>query len=241
MEKYKQLIAKAKKPLTDKEYLDTYISDIYLFKPHEACAIKDTYSVHLGITQNCAQLYGLNAPDILNATYYDMLGAIPNINESHVDVFHQQDRHVEQTRTQIKLLHVNEYFTTGLPLRSCHRTAIANPATNNVLGTLVHITKPEINIGLEVILELHGHKFGKCHSMDILSNPDKFELTEIERDVLFCVCLGISHRKDVANFLTVVYKHIINAETTIHDAFRRLYRKLNGKFKSETQHIFLKS
>ena len=227
MEKYKKLIAKAQEPLTDKEYLDIYIRDINRFRPHEKLAIKDTNSFHRGITPSCAQLYGFK--DIIEAigtTYSDLLKTnLLNLNEAHMEMFYQQDRHMEQTRTQIKLLHVDHYLS-GQPLRSCTHAALVNPTTNNVLGTFLHIFEPEINIGLKVILELHGHKFGNKNCMNI-SNTSSFSLTDIERDVLFCVCLGINNRKDVANFLSVIYKRTISAETTVHDAFRRLYRKLN--------------
>ena len=223
MEKYKQLIAKAQEPLTDKEYLDQCITDMYLFRPHEICAVKDMNSIYVGITLACAQIHGFkNINQAIDTTDNDIRCKVSEL----ADILRSQDRQVEQTRSVKYILDIHEYHTGFAALKTT-KHPIINPSTNHVLGAFCHASKFKLDIGLKTILELHGHKFDKCHSMDILSNFGKFELTEIERSVLFCVCLGISHRKDVANFLSAVYKKTVNAETTIHDAFRRLYRKLN--------------
>ena len=54
-------------------------------------------------------------------------------------------------------------------------------------------------------------------------------LGAIETDVLFSICLGFSTRKSIANFLALIYKKPVSVETTVHDAIRRLCKKLGCK------------
>ena len=224
MEKYRKLIAKAKEPLTDAQYLDQYINDIHQFRSHEILGMKDANSMHLMMTPVSAKIHGFkNIDEVIETTdYQSHCKAIAKV----ADTLCNQDRQVKETRSIKTILDIHE-FATGLFTFKTTKSPVINPLTNNILGILWHSSNLEIDVPLKTILDIHGVRFGRYSSIDIANNPGKFELTDIERHVLFCVCLGISHRKDVANFLTVVYKHIINAETTIHDAFRRLYRKLN--------------
>ena len=227
MEKYKKLIAKAQEPLTDKEYLDKFISDMHLFQPHEVCGVKDTKSLIIAATLSCAKTFGFkNINQIEGSTYYDIIGKVPRFDKTNVEIAHQQERSLEQSRASLILLHINEHYVDSSPIK-CTRTAIINPMTNNAVGNFTYMTKFKVEFGLKSILDIYGMRFGKHQNIDISGNPSKFELTETEMDVLFCVCLGVNNRKDVANFLTVIYKRTISAETTVHDAFRRLYRKLN--------------
>lgn len=223
MEKYKKLISKAQEPLTDKEYLEKYVTDMHYFRSSEICLVKDMNSIFLGITPVCARIHGFkNANQGTGRSNYDIQCRVVEF----ADILSKQDRLAEQTKSAQHILDIHEYHT-GFSILKTNKYPIINPATNNILGTFCHAHELVPDCGLKIILDLHGHKFGKCHSMDILLNSGKFELTKIEQHVLFCVCLGVSNRKDVANFLSIVYKKIINAETTVHDAFRRLYRKLN--------------
>ena len=80
---------------------------------------------------------------------------------------------------------------------------------------------------LKTILDIHGVRFGNHSSIRINNNSEIFKLTKLERDVLFCICLGVNSRKDIACLLSAVYKRVVYANTTVHDAVRRLYEKLN--------------
>jgi hypothetical protein len=114
-----------------------------------------------------------------------------------------------------------------MPIRKCSRSPIVNPATNNVLGTIALVTKFEFNLGLKTILDMHKVRFGGQPSMVLMNNNSHMSgLTNIESEVLFCICLGINERKAIANFLSVIHKRGISAKTTVNDAFRRLYKKL---------------
>ena len=224
MEKYKQLITKAQEPLTDKEYLNTFISDMHLFQPDEFWGINNAKDgMYFAISNVASKKLGFkNINHALGNTYYDLKC---KANDS-AHLFHQQDINVKQTKIGNQILDIHE-LAIGLCTLKTTKSPVMNPLTNNILRVFWYCNNLELNAPLKTILSIHGTRFGKQQSMDILSNSGKFELTKIERDVLFCVCLGINNRKDVANFLSVIYKRTINAETTVHDAFRRLYRKLN--------------
>ena len=223
MEKYKRLITKAQEPLSDAAYLDKYIEDMYRFKPDEIWAVKDPNSIIVGVSLICAQIHGFkNIEQGIGKTQYDIRCKVVE----YADALINQDRYTEQIKQQVKTLDVHDYCGGPAAIQSI-RYPIINPATNNTLGVLSHGKNLEMNIALKTILDLHGQKFDKSASIYLTNNKKQFDLTNIERDVLFCICLGINNRKDIANFLAMAYQQDFSAETTIHDAFRRLYRKLN--------------
>jgi len=223
MKKYALLTQKSTQPLSDNDYMEKYIELVSLFYQNEICAIKDTSSSWLSTTIVNARMVGFSKISEIIGLKDENL---PCKTAELADIFYKQDREVEQTRKNMQLLDVHEYCTGVLVLKTIKKPVI-NSATNKLLGTYAHCSRFIPDSNLKTILDIHGIKFGKHSSMKIINDPGEFKLTEIERDVLFCICLGVNSRKDIAYLLSAIYKRIISAETTVNDTFRRLYEKLD--------------
>ena len=180
-------------------------------------------SLILGTTDIVAKIYGFKSMDhTIGKTYVD----IPCNAVKCADIFLQQDREIEQERLARNILEIQDYYT-GFAAYNTIKSPIINPSTNNVLGTYAQGVKLEINFGLKAILDIYGTRFSKYSSMYVCNSLSKFKLTEVERDILFCICLGISRHKDIAHLLSAIYKRNVDHSTTVNDTFRRLYRKLD--------------
>jgi len=222
MKKYRELINAGEKGLSDNEYLEELILHIYRFRNDEICGVKDTNSTNLAITSYFSKMLGFKDPYALIGVTDD---EIPCKVCEVADIFYQQDREVEQTKTPKLILDIHEYYTGFTPLKTT-KSPIINPTTNNVLGTFYHASEFTINTTLKTILNLHGGKFGNQAGM-MASNIEKdYSLTNREVEVLFCACLGFSDRKSIANFLSFIHKRDVKADTTVKDAFKGLYSKL---------------
>ena len=224
MKEYKQLIERTGKPLSDKDYLNKYIESVNLIYPNGTWLIKDCGSAIISMAIANSRMLGYKtAEDAIGVK--DENSPCSRVAEI-AETFYAQDREVERAKEKLRILDIHEYFT-GLTFLDSIKAPIINPYTDSVLGTLCHGKQFFPSSQLKNILDIHGIKFGKHPSMKITNNPGKFKLTEIERDVLFCICLGVNSRKDIACLLSAIYKKNVSAETTVNDTFRRLYEKLD--------------
>jgi hypothetical protein len=209
--------------LSDDEYLNKFISYTQLFRTRDICSIKDTTSTYLAITPTYAKMLGFNlAKDIIGKKDEDL----PRKIAKFAYTFYTQDRVVEQSKKPIQIINIMEYCT-GLAAIRAVKEPIINPASGNVLGTFTHNTKFTIENGLKTILNIYNKPHINLQSkLQISCSFELPSLGAIETDVLFSICLGFSTRKAIANFLTLVCKKPISVENTVHDAVRRLCKKL---------------
>jgi len=229
MEKYKLLFKNAEQPLSDNEYLEKLIVCNYRFSGHEMWQMKDTNSICMAISPAFANLLGFKkAEEMVGRKDYEVPCKVAEV----ADVFYKQDREVKQSGNSKHFLDIHEYFTGTSVLKS-KKAPIINPYTNNILGNLWQGAEFTINTTLKTILDLHGNNFGMHSSLNVTDIENNFKLTNIELEVLFCLCLGFSHKKSIAGFLSFIYKQDINTDTTVNDAFRRLYRKTSCNSKSQ--------
>ena len=163
---------------------------------------KDTESILLGVSIKCVETHGYKNIDIsIGTTDYD----IPCKVSESADIFRSQDKEARQTRSIKNVIDIHEYYTGFAAVKST-KTPIINPATNNILGTFWLGRSLEMDINLKTILDVHRQRFGKQSSMEITNGSVVLKLTNLEQNVLFCICLGISSRKDITNLLSVIYK-----------------------------------
>jgi hypothetical protein len=214
-------------PLTDDEYLEESIINVYRLKSDEICSIKDTKSTYMAITPVFARMLGFASIDKVIGTIGDVGKGqgLPSQIEAVVEVFYKQDREVEQAREMKQQINILEY-TTGLEILKCTKKPIINPATGNILGTFALNNKFILSNTLKTIINIHDNRFSSQSSMDIIETAKEFDLAKKELEVLYCVCLGLSDRKSIARFLSFIHKKDINPDTTVKDAFSRLYEKL---------------
>jgi len=212
MEKYKKLFNRAQQEsLTDDEYLEKYMSYIHTFKANEIYGIKDTSSTHLLSTTGFAKMVGLkNSKDSFGKKDKEM----PCKTAEFADVFNIQDREVEKTRSEKIILDIHE-FSTGFGMVQTIKSPIINPTTQNVLGTIFRASNFTISSQLKIIMELHGKKFSHTSSMTISNAYKKLNLSNLEQEVLFCICLGFGSKKSIANFLSFIHEKEISSETTV--------------------------
>ena len=221
MKSWTKLAEIGKIPLTDREYLEELIIYLYRFRSNQIYSIKDTTSACVAITPIFAKMLGFDSLDkVLGKKDEEM----PCKTAEFAEIFYQQDREVEQTKKTKQTVNILEY-NTGVALLKCIKEPIVNPATNNILGVSAWETTFTLNTPLKTILGIHGERFGGQPSLNIIENAKEFDLTKRELEVLYCVCLGLSDRKAIANFLSFIYKKNINPDTTVKDAISRLYNK----------------
>jgi len=224
MEKYKRLLQIAEQEfLSDAEYLEQFASYIYRFRSNEICGIKDVNSIHVLSTKPGAFLLGWEKPQkMVGRSDFE----VPWHTAQYANIFYKQDREVEQIRKIKSFLDIHE-FPCGLRTLRFIKFPIINPTTNKVLGTIFKGESFNIHSIFKTIVDIHKRKYGTYSSMSIVNSIDNLNLTPLEFEVLFCICLGISNKKSIASFLTYVYGKDISHESTVNEAFRRLYRKLN--------------
>ena len=209
--------------LSDADYLNQLITYTHLYRKNDICSIKNTNSTYLAVTPAFTKLMCLNETNaIIGKSDKSMPGTIAKF----APTLYEQERAIEHSRLTMQTLDVFDYPSGFNALKSV-KEPIINPATSNVLGTFTSSNTLAPDSSLKTIIDIHHIKFGQHPSINTDHNHCSFKLTETERDILFCICLGISNRKDIANFLSVIYKRTVGADTTVHDAFRRLYKKLN--------------
>ena len=222
MNKYKRLIETDAPIIADDEYLEQYIMHIYRFKFNQICSIKNTDLAYIAITPSFASMLGFDTAE--NAIGVKDEAVPCNVSEM-AETFYTWDREVLQNRTAQQTINVLD-FHTGLAILKCKKEPIINPATNNILGIFNHYTQFNVNATLEAIFNMHASPFGK-HSISNRDNRNTPSFTTMEVEVLFCTCLGLTNKKEIAKFLSIIHKREIRDDTTVHDAFKRLYKKLS--------------
>ena len=210
--------------LSDDDYLSQLITYTHLYRKNDICSIKDTNSTYLAVTSAFTDLMCFNGiTSIIGKSDKNM----PSTISKFASTIYDQERAIEQSRVTMQTLDVFEY-PSGFNALKSRKEPIINPTTSNVLGTFTSSNTLGSDSNLKTIIDIHHIKFGKYPSINITyNNSSSYKLTQTELNILFCICLGINNRKDIANFLSVIYKRTVGAETTIHDTFRRLYKKLN--------------
>ena len=225
IEKYKQLAKMENHPLSDSEYLERSIIDMYRFNSNKNCIIKNHDSALLAASPTWAKKLGFkNIKDVLNTKDENL--PCKKVAEM-AETFYAQDRWVMQNKTAKHMLDVIEY-DTGLAILKVVKEPIINPATGNVLGMYGSAAEFQVNTILSTVLALHSSKFGQNYSdIDVSSvNLNTTNLTELEFDILYCICLGINTTGAINKLLSCIYsKNLDNID--IDQAFNSLYEKLS--------------
>lgn len=95
--------------MTDREFLTTYLNSFYLQFDNDIAGVKDNQSRYLLVTQKYAELLGFDsASELIGLSDGDANTSIAQYGE----IFYQQDRLVEQTRTALVCLD-NHYYKNG--------------------------------------------------------------------------------------------------------------------------------
>ena len=220
----KRLAAMEHHPLCDREYFERTIIDAYRFNSNKIFIVKDPSSVYAAVSPIFAQMIGCSIETALNKKDEE----IPYRNVAELaETFYSQDREVIQTKTAKHILDVIHY-NNGLAVLKVVKEPIINPATNNVLGIFYSATEFKVNTVLSTILTLHGSKFGQNHSgIDISPiNLNTTNLTELEFDILYCICLGINTTGAINKLLSCIYNISLH-DANIDEAFYGLYEKLS--------------
>jgi hypothetical protein len=225
IERYKRLIERENHPLSDIEYFERTIIDMYRFNSNKICIIKDPNSVYAAVSPVFANMIGCSIETALNKKDEE----IPYRNVAELaETFYKQDREVIKSKTSKHMLDVINY-NTGLAILKVVKKPIINPATDNVLGVFYSATEFKVNTVLSTILSLYGSRFGQDHSgidispSEVLNNSN---LSELEFDILYCICLGINTTGSITQLLSCIYNSVID-DTQIDKVFKSLYEKLS--------------
>lgn len=177
--------------------------------------IKTTSSTYAAVSKQFAELVGLNVESLIGKSDFEIIcGA-----KEQAQMFYDQDRLVEMTRKKHRFLDINNY-ATGIGIYIFRKSPILNPATNNILGTYCIISKFKGSSAINAFLNFQNRGVNISQRDLIRYNS----LTSREQETLFCVANGLTDRKLIANFLSVIQKKEIGIETT-KKILQTLYQK----------------
>ena len=214
--------------MTDREFLTTYLNSFYLQFDNDIAGVKDNQSRYLLVTQKYAELLGFDsASELLGLSDGDANTSIAQYGE----IFYQQDRLVEQTRTALVCLD-NHYYKNGFDSYIFNKTPVINPRTKNVLGIRLVATKPLLLLPVRLALEMQRISFADHSLSPEIGSKQKLDikLTERQHLILFLVLNGYS-QGDIVKTFRMLQEQI--SQAAVKDVMRVLKIKFDVKNKEE--------
>ena len=212
MQKYHQLYENSISQLyNDQEYIEQLVQKFYINSFNQISVIKNSEGVYLAATSKFANLIKLTPQQIIGRR------VLPEINKAYK--FCAKDN--PNLPTNFVKRYINVLNLNGQnEIYIFNHLLITNPTTTNVVGTHFFAEKfCPISI-FDVMLNMHG-----CTSKDNAQHHLKF--TKRESEILFCISIGLTSRKSIANFLSTIYKTDINPNTIVKDTLKALYAKIS--------------
>lgn len=115
---------------------------------------------------------------------------------------------------------------------SVKKRAIVNPETNDVVGILINSEKVVPNAHRKFILQQF------FDSVKPTFNPVDFELTSLQKQIIFCLLIGISNRKEIALTLkNITGQHI--TENQVKNSLQTLYHEFKCSSVSQLVNLIL--
>lgn len=178
--------------------------------------IKTTSSTYAAVSGQYADLVGISVDELIGKSDFELLCEAKELAQT----FYDQDRLVENTRKKHRFLDINHY-ATGIGIYIFRKSPIINPATNNVLGTYCIVSKFKSTSAINAFINFQNQS-KKISSQDLMQYK---LLTPREQETLFCVANGLTDRKLIANFLSIIHKKEVGIEAT-KKILQSLYQKL---------------
>lgn len=200
--------------LSNDEYLVHHIWYIENLFTNELALLKNHKCEFIAFTKAMSMEFNLGT-ETLGKTF-NTVTTIPE--EVRNEIYKQELKLLQEKKAQTSLYFykkndiIYNYIVKKRP--------IINPATNDAVGILVN-TEPVIpNVHRKFILK---EFLGLSNNVMRTTKPN---LLPIQKQVLFCLILGISSRKEIADTLSTITNNYIT-ENQIKNALQNLYNIFN--------------
>ncbi len=212
--------------MTDCDFLAAYVDSFGMQFQNDIAALKDLESSYLVSTRKFAQLLGFkNAAELIGLSD----GDAPSPTAKYAEVYYQQDRTVEQTRSALICLD-NHNYHYGFDSYIFTKTAVINPKTENVLGTRLIASKPLLLSPINIALEMQGLSASYNEMISLgKTKLNNVKLTNRQHLVLFLTINGYS-QGEIVKFFKLIQDNI--SEAVVKDTLRVLKVKFGATSKA---------
>ncbi|MBP9742630.1 MAG: hypothetical protein KBD37_04650 [Burkholderiales bacterium] len=199
--------------LSDDQFLAWQILQLDFIFKHEIAAIKNISGEFLAFTQFFATEFNVT-PDLLGKTGKFISPDFDVQIYEHVDV--QEKFVINKLKPQRSLCIFRK--NNIIMIYDMYKRPLVNPATNNVLGVHVIISKYIPN----AIRQIIDKKLFKSHQYSI--NLANCTLSHLQNQIIFCLLLGYTTRKEITNIL-IYLTGTECSENRVKNALQALYEK----------------
>lgn len=199
--------------LSDDQFIAWQIWQLDFIFEHEIVAIKNLGGEFLAFSQLFAQEFGAT-PDLLGKTGKFMSSDFDIKIYEDVDI--QEKRVINGLKPQRSLCVFRN--NDVIMLYDMYKRPLINPSTNNVLGVHVVISKYIPNAIRQVIDTKFFNFQQNC------ANLVNCSLSHLQNQIIFCLILGYTTRKEITNLLVKLTGLECN-ESRVKNALQALYEK----------------
>lgn len=192
----------------------------------ELVFVKNTRCEFIALSDKAAVEFNLGH-DILGKTFY----AAANVHKLIQDDIYRHELQLLQDRKMQTSFYFYSKYEEIHNYQVCKR-ALINPATNNVVGILINSVKVTLNAHRKFILqEFSGLTTGQ---RDLFNQS----LSILQKQIIFCLLIGINNRKEIANTLSLTTGNHIS-ENQIKNSLQVLYHSFKCSSVSQLVNLVL--
>lgn len=212
--------------LSDEDALCMYIWYVNNVCNNEIAFIKNSRCEFIAFTEPAREEFDFS-PEMLGTTFY----AAANIPLKIRQDIHEQESRLLEDRIVQKSFY---FYQKNNEIRHylVRKRALINPDTNHVVG---------IQVNTERFFPNLHRKFLQREFLGIsdqLQDNSRAVLTPIQKQILFCLLIGISNRKEIAQTLTSITSCAIS-EVKIKNELQVLYHRFNCSYSSQLIQLVL--
>ncbi len=212
--------------LNDHEFLGRLIWYVKNVFNREMVAVKNSNCEFVALTDRMSEEFNLKE-DILGKTF----NIVPTVAQVVRDEIYLQ----EQQLLKDRIIQESFYFykkDNNICNYTIRKRAIINPASDQVVGILVHTEKLLPNTYRKFIV----HEF--LNLADSKSKLEDPHLPPLHQQIIFCLLIGITSRKEIAATLSNITNQYC-PENKIKNALSILYKKFNCSTPTELVNLVL--
>ena len=223
--KYLEL-AKNQQVLSDDEFIGRQIWHLEHVLSNEMAAIKNAQCEFIAFTDKMSQEFSLGSK-VLGKTFNEVSEVSEMVRN---EVYRQEQELLKQKVTQ------NSYYFYNKGKEICNyfvrKRPLINPSTGNTVGIFITSEKALPNTHRKFIMQ---EFIGLSKQSPSRINPI---LMPLQQQVLFCLLLGISNRKDITHTLNNLTSNYLS-ENQIKNTLQSLYNKFECSSPSQLVNLML--
>ena len=212
--------------LNDEDALCQYIWYLKNVCQNEMALIKNVRCEFIAFTDLMAEEFDLGS-EILGATFNSARNISATIREN---IQKQELKLLEDGQSQTSFY----FYQKSSEIRNylVRKRILLNLATNKAVGILVNTERVLPNLHRKF---LQREFLGMSNQLEINIMPN---LTSVQKQILFCLLIGISNRKEIAQTLSAITGSLIS-DVKIKNELQVLYREFNCSHSSQLIQLVL--